>query len=120
MGPFALAVPLLAAAAALPETRPFWTVEAGTDRQPVQREVTARLVREGEHVAFYQEDGYRFSAAGVEDEARQLSEAVRAFDALIYPRQTELFGPCPDLDDNGRVVGPQRHWSAARRAGWRR
>ncbi len=104
MGSLALAVPLLAAAAALPETRSFWTVEAGTDRQPVQREVAARLVGEGEHVAFYQEDGYRFSTAGVEDEARQLSEAVRAFDTQIYPRQTELFGPCPDLDDNGRVL----------------
>ena len=104
MGSFVLAVPLLAAAAALPEARSFWTVEAGTDRQPVQREISARLVGEGEHVAFYQEDGYRFSIAGVEDETRQLSNAVRAFDTLIYPRQHELFGPCPDLDDNGRVL----------------
>ncbi len=104
MGSLVLAVPLLAAAAALPETRSFWTVESGTDRQPVQRQVAARLVREGQHVAFYQEDGYRFSAAGVEDEVRQLSDAVLAFDTQVFPRQVELFGACPDLDDNGRVI----------------
>ena len=103
MGSLVLAVPLLAAAAALPESRSFWTVDAGTDRQPVQRQVSARLVGAGEHVAIYQEEGYRFAAAGADAEARQLDEAVTAFDTLIYPRQVELFGPCPDLDDNGRV-----------------
>jgi len=104
MGSLVLVVPLLAAAAALPESRSFWTVDAGSERQPVQRQVAARLVRTGEHVAFYQEEGYRFAAAGAEAEAAQLDQAVTAFDTLIYPRQVELYGPCPDLDGNGRVI----------------
>jgi len=100
-----LALPLVAAAAALfPEVRSFWTVVEGPQLQPGQRQVTARLVRVGERLVVYQEEGYHFSAAGDEDESRQISDAVRVFDETIYPREVELFGPCPDRDENGRVI----------------
>lgn len=100
-----LALPLVAAAAALfPEVRTFWAVNTGPQPQPVQVEVSARLVREGHSIAVYQEQGYHFSSAGEADEARQLEAAVTAFDTVIYPREIELFGPCPDHDGNGKVI----------------
>ncbi len=100
-----LALPLVAAAAALlPPTRSFWAVTQGPQPQPVQAEVSARLVREGRTLAVYQEEGYRFSDLGEADEARQIETAVNAFDTVIYPREVELFGPCPDRDGNGKVI----------------
>ena len=98
-----LALPLVAAAALLPEVRSFWAVDGGPV-QPNQVEVHARLVREGRAVAVYQEEGYRFSALGPADEARQIENAVDAFDGTIYPREVALFGPCPDRDHNGKVI----------------
>ncbi len=100
-----LALPLVAAAAAvLPAARTFWVVSAGTQQQPTQVEVRAQLVREGASLAVYQEDGYRFSILGQDDEARQIGEAIRVFDTVIYPREVTLFGPCPDRDGNGQVI----------------
>ncbi len=99
-----LALPLAAAAALLPEVRAFWAVETGPHPQPAQVEVHARLVREGLAVAVYQEEGYRFSSLGPEDETRQIENAVNVFDTAIYPREVALFGPCPDRDHNGKVI----------------
>jgi hypothetical protein len=100
-----LALPLLAAAAALlPDVRPFWTVARGPQPQPTQVRVSARLVREGRSVAVYQEERYRFSALGEADEAAQIAATVTTFDDVIYPREVELFGPCPDVDGNGKVI----------------
>ncbi|MGD1147852.1 MAG: M28 family peptidase [Thermoanaerobaculaceae bacterium] len=100
-----LALPLVAAVAALfPEARSFWVVTTGPQLQPTQLEVRARLVREGRTVAVYQEEGYHFSTLGEADETQQIEAAVNAFDKIIYPREVELFGPCPDLDGNGKVI----------------
>ena len=100
-----LAIPLIAAAAALfPEVRSFWAVSTGPQLQPIQIEVRARLVRLGRTVAVYQEEGYRFSTLGEADESRQIEAAVGTFDDVIYPRESALFGPCPDLDCNGKVI----------------
>ncbi len=103
MGP--LALPLVAAAAALlPQSREFWTIAQGPEPQPVQRQVRTTLVREGRYLAVYQEEGYRFSTLGESDEAAQIGAAVSTFDDVIYPREVELFGPCPDIDGNGKVI----------------
>jgi hypothetical protein len=100
-----LALPLLAAAAALfPDARPFWTVRQGPELQPTQVRVSARLVREGRWVTVYQEEGYRFSSLGEADEAAQIAAAVTTFDDVIYPQEVALFGPCPDVDSNGKVL----------------
>ena len=99
-----LALPFLAAAAMLPATRTFWAVEPTPRLQPNQVEVHARLVREGSTVAVYEEEGYRFSSLGPDDEARQLDAVVNEFDTTIYPREVALFGPCPDRDHNGKVI----------------
>jgi hypothetical protein len=100
-----LALPLVAAAAILfPEVRSFWTVAQGPMVQPTQLQVRARLVQEGVTVVVYQEEGYRFSSLGGRDEAEQIAAAVTAFDQVIYPREVALFGPCPDLDANGKVI----------------
>jgi hypothetical protein len=99
-----LLLPLVAAVAAFPDARGFWTVTQGPQPQPVQAEVRARLMREGEHIAVYLEEGYRFSAQGEADEAAQIAAAVTAFDEVIYPREVGLFGPCPDIDGNGKVI----------------
>lgn len=99
-----LLAPLLAAAAALPETRTFWRVEDLDAVQPTHIAVPATLVAAGEHIAVYQEEGYRFSTTGKEDEQAQISRLVTVFDQLIYPEQTARFGPCPDRDGNGLVL----------------
>jgi hypothetical protein len=98
-----LALPFVAAAALFPEVRSFWAVERDA-LQPAQVEVYARLVREGRSLAVYQEEGYHFSALGPADETRQIENAVRTFDDTIYPREVPLFGPCPDRDQNGKVI----------------
>ena len=99
------ALPLVVAASALlPEARSFWTVVEDSQLQPVQHQVTARLVGVGESLAVYQEEGYHFSAAGEDDERGQVSAAVRTFDEAIFPREVALFGPCPDRDGNGKVI----------------
>ncbi len=100
-----LALPLVAAAAALfPEARSFWTVVQGPQLQPTQVQVHARLVQEGRTLVVYQEEGYKFSTLGEGDEAAQIAAAVSTFDEVIYPREVALFGPCPDRDDNGKVI----------------
>jgi hypothetical protein len=100
-----LALPLVAAAAVLfPDVRTFWAVNTRPQPQPVQVEVRARLVREGRTIAVYQEEGYHFSGLGETDEARQLDAAVATFDTVIFPREVELFGPCPDRDGNGKII----------------
>ena len=100
-----LALPLVAAAAALfPEVRPFWTVAQGPQLQPTQVQVRARLVKEGRSLVVYQEEGYRFSTLGEPDEAAQIAAAITTFDEVIYPREVALFGPCPDIDGNGKVI----------------
>jgi hypothetical protein len=99
-----LALPLVAAAAVFPQVRSFWTVAQGQQRQPVQSEVRAQLVKEGRALVVYQEEGYRFSTLGESDEAAQVAAAVTTFDDVIFPRETALFGPCPDHDGNGRVI----------------
>jgi hypothetical protein len=100
-----LALPLVAAAAALfPEVRSFWTVAQGPQLQPTQVQVHARLVQEGRALVVYQQEGYKFSTLGERDEAAQIAAAVTTFDEVIYPREVALFGPCPDLDANGKVI----------------
>lgn len=98
-----LALPMLAAAL-LPAQRAFWCPTFGLQPQPGQRQVSAHLVQAGQWLAVYQEDGYHFSVAGPDDEAAQVAAAVAAFDRQIYPRQVALFGPCPDRDENGRII----------------
>ncbi|HUK13274.1 MAG TPA: M28 family peptidase [Thermoanaerobaculaceae bacterium] len=99
------ALPLVTAAATLlPQVRPFWRVSEGTPLQPGQVKVSSHLVREGREIAVYQEDGYRFSTLGPEDEERQVAAAVQAFDDDIFPREVAIFGPCPDRDGNAKVI----------------
>jgi len=97
---------VLAAAvvAASPEVRTFWRPEEVPRPQPVQGRVTAELVGEGRHLIVYRERGYRFSTIGDADEASQVEEAIRAFDEVIHPRLVGAFGPCPDVDGNGKVI----------------
>ena len=102
-----LALVLAAAVAAnpaVPAARSFWKPVEGQALQPSQVEVPATLVGEGNHIAVYQEKSYRFSDLGAVDEQRQIAELVTAFDTIIYPREVGLFGPCPDLDGNGKVI----------------
>src|SRR5512136_222119 len=100
-----LALPLVAAAAFLfPEVRSFWAVAQGPTLQPPQVQVRGRLVQEGVALVVYQEEGYRFSSLGERDEAAQIAAAVTTFDTIIYPQEVALFGPCPDLDSNGKVI----------------
>jgi hypothetical protein len=101
----AIALALAAAAATpAPQARSFWKLEEAPRPQPVQSRVSAELVRTGEHLLVYRERGYRFSTLGEADEAAQIEAAVGEFDRRIYPRLTGLFGPCPDLDANARVI----------------
>jgi Peptidase family M28 len=99
-----LVLPLVAAVAVFPEMRGFWTVTQGPQLQPVQVEVRARLMRESQHLAVYQEEGYSFSSLGAADETAQIAATVATFDDVIYPREVALFGPCPDVDGNGKVI----------------
>ena len=100
-----LALPLVVAAAVLSgEARSFWTVVQGPQLQPAQVQVRARLVAEGRTLAVFQEEGYRFSTLGEADEAAQIASAVKTFDEVVYPREVALFGPCPDMDGNGKVI----------------
>ncbi len=87
-----------------PPTRTFWKLEDAPRPQPVQGRVSAELVRESDRLVVYRENGYRFSTLGEADEEAQISAAVAAFDSVIYPRLVDLFGPCPDLDGNGKVI----------------
>jgi Peptidase family M28 len=100
-----LALHLLAAAATVaPEVRTFWKLDEGPGIQPTQVQVKAELVRSGEHILVYRERGFRFSTLGEVDEDRQIGEAVDVFDRVIFPLQVKLFGPCPDIDGNGKVI----------------
>ncbi len=100
-----LALPLLAASPVVsPPSREFWRVDPAPAVQPVQTRVAADLVGEGRYVIVYREQGYHFSTLGEDDEKAQVAAAIRAFDQTIYPRQVELFGPCPDHDGNGKVI----------------
>ncbi len=92
------------AAPAVPAARSFWKPVEGQALQPSQVEVTATLVGEGRHIAVYQQKDYRFSDLGPVDEQRQVDELITAFDTIIFPREVALFGPCPDLDGNDRVI----------------
>jgi hypothetical protein len=98
---FALAA---AAVASAPQARSFWKLEEAPRPQPVQTRVSAELVGEGDHLLVYREKGYRFSTLGGSDEANQLAGAVATFDERIFPRLDSLFGPCPDVDGNGKVI----------------
>lgn len=100
----ALVAPLLAAAVSLPDARTFWRVDEVVTAQPTQTQLAARLVATGRHIAVYQEEGYSFSALGLEDEKRQVAQLVAAFDDLIFPGQTSVFGVPPDRDGNGVVL----------------
>jgi hypothetical protein len=84
--------------------RSFWKLEDAPRPQPVQTRVTAELVRESDHLIVYRENGYRFSTLGETDEDAQVTQAASTFDRVIYPRLVELFGPCPDIDGNGKVI----------------
>jgi len=100
-----LALPLLAVAAiAHADERTFWKVDPGLAQHPIQTAVAAERVAEGRSIVVYREKGYVFSAAGADDERAQVESAIAAFDDVIYPRQVALFGPCPDLDGNGKVI----------------
>jgi hypothetical protein len=96
----------LAAAAAGPamQARSFWKLEEAPRPQPVQTHVSAELVGEGEHLLVYREKGYRFSTLGEADEEAQIAAAVATFDERVFPRLAPLFGPCPDVDGNGKVI----------------
>jgi hypothetical protein len=100
-----LAVAVLVVAAAAPApSRTFWKTDVGVAAQPVQSRVTADRVAEGEHIEVYEERGYSFSTTGREDEQAQLAAIVKAFDTVIFPGEVALFGTCPDVDGNGRVI----------------
>lgn len=99
----ALALAAVAVTSAVP-VRSFWKLEEAPRPQPVQTRIVAELVREGTHLVVYRERGYRFSTLGEADEANQIASAIAVFDDVIYPRLDGLFGPCPDLDGNGKVI----------------
>jgi hypothetical protein len=103
MSSLALALAVAVGTSARP-VRTFWKLEDAPRPQPIQSRVSAELVREGEHLVVFRENGYRFSTLGEADEDAQISTAVGVFDGTIYPRLVELFGPCPDVDGNGKVV----------------
>ena len=84
--------------------RSFWKLEEAPRPQPVQSRIVAELVQEGSRLVVYRERGYRFSTLGEPDEVTQIASAIAAFDGVIYPKLVDLFGPCPDLDGNGKVI----------------
>ncbi len=57
--------------------------------------VTARRVAVGEHCVVYLEQGW-----SVQD----VNDSVEAFDEFIYPTETEIFYPAPDMDGNDRIL----------------
>lgn len=100
-----LALPLLAVAAIVQaDERTFWKVDPGLAQHPIQKAVAAERAGEGRNIVVYREKGYVPSAAGADEERAQVESAIAAFDEVIYPRQVALFGPCPDLDGNGKVI----------------
>ena len=103
MSIFALVIAATAAASA-PQERTFWKLEEVPRPQPVQSRVVAELIREGTYLLVYRERGYRFSTLGEADESAQIAVATEAFDSVIFPRLVERYGPCPDVDGNGKVV----------------
>ena len=98
-----LVLAAVAATSAAP-VRSFWKLEEAPRPQPVQTRIVAELVREGNRMMVYRERGYRFSTLGELDEDAQIDAAIAAFDGVIFPRLVDLFGPCPDLDGNGKVI----------------
>ena len=100
-----LAFTLLAAvAASLPPERDLWVPEAGLGVQPSQRQVRAVLAHRGRYMAVYRDVTTAPAPAVEGSQDVEIAHVVEVFDELIFPRQSELFGPCPDRDDNGVVI----------------
>ena len=100
-----LAAPLIAAAAGLlPEARTFWRPEPGPSLQPVQVEVSARLVYTGTRVAVYLEAGYAPAGQDAAAQAARVGEVVEKLENEVLPAAELLVGPCPDVDANGTLL----------------
>lgn len=81
--------------AEFPAARTF-TAPAGRNRTDFVK-VDAVKVAEGERAVFYsQEDN-----AMVREIAQQLVDYV---DRVVYPEETLVFGPVPDIDRNGKII----------------
>ncbi len=79
--------PFLAADTAL-----FWATDF-TDFSDF--EVLARRTGVGQNVVLYETDDVV---------ANDVAETIQIFDQQIYPIETQLLGPAPDRDGNGRIV----------------
>lgn len=86
--------------AALQE-REFWRPESGPGGHPVEARVRASLVARGTHILVYQEEG--FSPAS-HSQSASIDDVVTAFDKVIHPCLTAVFGPAPDVDGNNAVI----------------
>ncbi len=90
------AAPATLSAAGTAADERIFTAPAGRDKQGFI-DVTAYKVAEGNRAIFYSE----------EDNAmvRQIAQnLVGYFDSVVYPESTLLFGPIPDVDQNGKVI----------------
>lgn len=84
-----------------PPEREFWRPDAGPGGHPVEVRVRADLLARGTHVLVYREGG--FTPAG-DSSSLSVEELVAAFDTVIHPCLTAVFGPAPDIDGNGAVI----------------
>lgn len=110
-----LALLPLPAATAPPPQREFWRPDPGQGGHPIEVLVPAALQAGGTHLLVYREVGY---VPGSDFDRATVDELITTFDTVIHPRLTALFGPPPDIDDNGAVIvlitrlagTPSRFW----------
>ncbi len=77
-------------------TRAFWVTDGTTGEQ---REITARLRVQTEHVAMWVEDGVRH-------DVRRLEEAATLFETQVYSTTRAAFGPewTPGVDNDPHIL----------------
>ncbi len=99
MGGVLLLLPLPSLAAL--QEREFWRPDPGPGGHPVEVRVRANLLARGTHLLVYREEGF---TPAVASENLAVDELVAAFDSVIHPCLTAVFGPPPDVDGNGAVI----------------
>ncbi len=92
-------LPLQAASA--PPQREFWRPGPGVGGHPIEVLVRASLVASGTNLLVYREEGY---LPGAELDPAWADEVIAAFDGVIHPRLSAVFGQPPDVDGNGAVI----------------
>ncbi len=88
-------------AAADPVEREFWRPDPGVGGHPVEVLVRASLVASGKGVLVFREEGFS-SRAQLDPSA--VDEVSSGFGSVLHPCLTAVFGPPPDIDNNGAII----------------